>query len=128
MEYIKVTCVLVSSSVCAVDVVGLVNWDSVGRGMVGWSMLNRGMVDRGVVDRNMLNRGRDMVDRGLVDRGRDMVDRDVLDRSVVSRDGVGWLVVDGGSVGRLLMMVVGTRVLRGGGASLVRPRVVWEPG
>ena len=116
MEYIKVTCVLVSSSVCAVDVVGLVNWDSVGRGMVDWSMLNRGMVDRGVVDRNMLN------------RGRDMVDRDVLDRSVVSRDGVGWLVVDGGSVGRLLMMVVGTRVLRGGGASLVRPRVVWEPG
>ena len=111
MEYIKVTCVLVSSSVCAVDVVGLVNWDSVGRGMVDWSMLNRG-----VVDRNMLN------------RGRDMVDRDVLDRSVVSRDGVGWLVVDGGSVGRLLMMVVGTRVLRGGGASLVRPRVVWEPG
>ena len=82
-----------SSSVCAVDVVGLVNWESVGRGMVG----------RGVLD-------------------RDMVDRDVLDR-----DGVGWVLVDGGSVGRLMVMV-GTRVLRGGGAGLVRPRVVWEPG
>ena len=111
MEYIKVTCVLVSSSVCAVDVVGLVNWDSVGRGMVDWSMLNR---------------GRDMVDRDVLDRS--VVSGDVMDRSMVSGDGVGWLVVDGGSVGRLLMMVMGTRVLRGGGASLVRPRVVWEPG
>ena len=91
-----------SPSVCAVDVVGLVNWESVDRGMVG-----RGMV------------GRDMVDWGMLDRG--MVDRDVLDR-----DGVGWVLVEGGGVGRLLVMV-GTRVLRGGGAGLVRPRVVGEP-
>ena len=73
-----------SSSVCAVDVVGLVNWESVGR--------------------------------------------NVLDRSLVSRDCVGWVLVDGGSVGRLVVVVVGTRVLRGGGACLVRPRVVREPG
>ena len=92
-----------SPSVCAVDVVGLVNWESVDRGMVG-----RGMV------------GRDMVDWGMLDRG--MVDRDVLDR-----DGVGWVLVEGGGVGRLVVMV-GTRVLRGSGAGLVRPRVVWEPG
>ena len=91
-----------SPSVCAVDVVGLVNWESVDRGMVG-----RGMV------------GRDMVDWGMLDRG--MVDRDVLDR-----DGVGWVLVEGGGVGRLLVMV-STRVLRGGGAGLVRPRVVGEP-
>ena len=84
---ILVTCVLVSSGVGAVDVVGLVdNWDGVGRD----------------------------------------VDGDVL----VDRDGVGWLVVvDGGGVGgQLLDMVVGAGVLRGGGAGLVRPGVVGEPG
>ena len=67
---------------------------------------------------------------GLVDResvGRSMVDRDVLDRGVVDRDGVGWVLVDRGGVGGLMVMV-GTRVLWGSGASLVRPRVVWEPG
>ena len=72
-----------SSGVSAVDVVGLVDWESVGRGMV--------------------------------------------DRSLVSRDCVGWVLVDGGSVGRLVVVVVGTRVLRGGGTGLVRPGVVWEP-
>ena len=82
-----------SPSVCAVDVVGLVNWESVGRGMVG----------------------------------RDMVGRGMLDRDVLDRDGVGWVLVEGGGVGRLVVMV-GTRVLWGGGAGLVRPRVVWEPG
>ena len=96
-----------SPSVCAVDVVGLVNWESVGRGMVGRSMVGRDMVGRGMVDWGMLDRG--------------MVDRDVLDR-----DGVGWVLVEGGGVGRLVVMV-GTRVLRGSGAGLVRPRVVWEP-
>ena len=96
-----ITCVLVSPSVCAVDVVGLVNWESVGRGMVG----------------------RDMVGRGMVDR--DMLDRDVLDRDMLDRDCVGW-VLEGGGVCRLMVMV-GTRVLRGSGAGLVRPRVVWEP-
>ena len=77
-----------SCSVCAVDVVGLVNWESVGRDMVGWDMLDRDMLDRG---------------------------------------GIGWVLVDGDGVGRQLVMV-GTRVLRGGGAGLVRPGVVWEPG
>ena len=91
-----------SSSVCAVDVVGLVNWESVGRDMVGWDMLNRDMLDR------------------------DMLDRGVLDRGVLDRDSIGWVLVDGGGVGRQLVMV-GTRVLRGGGAGLVRPGVVWEP-
>ena len=94
---ILVTCVLVSAGVSAVDVVGLVDWDGVDRGMVDWS--------RGGVRRDMVN------------RGRDMVDRSVVDRSVVDRGGVGSLVV-----------MVGTRVLWGGGARLVRPRVVWEPG
>ena len=28
----------------------------------------------------------------------------------------------------LLVVVMGTRVLRGGGTGLVRPRIVWEPG
>ena len=90
-----VTCVLVSSGVSAVDVVGLVDWDSIDRSMVDWSRdgESRDMVNRGGV-------GRGMVDRGVVDRG-----------------GVGSLVV-----------MVGTRVLWGGGAGLVRPRVVWEPG
>ena len=123
MEYIKVTCVLVSSSVCAVDVVGLVNWESKGRGMV-----DRGMVDRSLVDGDMVCRG--MVRRGMVDGdvlGRGMVDGDVLDRSLVDRDSVGWVLVHRGDVGRLLVMV-STRVLWGGGTSLVRPRVVWEPG
>ena len=90
--FVCFTCVLVSSGVCAVDVVGLVdNWDGVGRD----------------VDGNVL------VDRGMVDR-----------------DGVDWLVVvDGGGVGgQLLDMVVGAGVLRGGGAGLVRPGVVGEPG
>ena len=95
-----VTCVLVSSGVCAVDVVGLVDWDGVDRGMVDWSR-------DGV--------SRDMVDRGLVDRG--LVDRGMVNRGVLDRGGVGSLVV-----------MVGTRVLWGGGAGLVRPRVVWEPG
>ena len=102
---ILVTCVLVSAGVSAVDVVGLVDWDGVDRSMVDWSrdgesrdMVNRGLVDRGMVDRGGVGRG--MVDRGVVDRG-----------------GVGSLVV-----------MVGTRVLWGGGAGLVRPRVVWEPG
>ena len=81
-----------SSGVSAVDVVGLVDWESVGRGMVD----------------------------------RDMLDRDVLDRDVLDRDGVGWVLVDRGGVGRLMVMV-STRVLRGSGACLVRPRVVWEP-
>ena len=117
-----------SSGVCAVDVVGLLDWDSVGRSMVDWNMVNR----------SMLNRGRGMVDWDMLNRG--MVDRSMVDRSMVSRDGVGWLVVDGDSVGRLLLLmvvvvVVGSRVLLvdsrvlwGGGASLVRPRVVREPG
>ena len=86
------TCVLVSSGVGAVDVVGLVdNWDGVGRDVDGDVLVDRGMVDR---------------------------------------DGVGWLVVvDGGGVGgQLLDMVVGAGVLRGGGAGLVRPGVVGEPG
>ena len=77
-----------SSGVSAVDVVGLVDWESVGRGMV---------------------------------------DRDMLDRDVLDRDGVGWVLVNRGGVGRLMVMV-STRVLRGSGARLVRPRVVWEPG
>ena len=85
------------------DVVGLVDRESVGRSMV----------DRGVVDR-------DVLDRGVLDRG--MVDRDMLDRG-----SVGWVLVDRGGVDRLMVMV-GTRVLWGSGASLVRPRVVWEPG
>ena len=97
-----------SPSVCAVDVVGLVNWESVGRGMVGRDMV-----------------GRDMVGRGMVDR--DMLDRGVLDRGVLDRDSIGWVLMDGGGVGRQLVMV-GTRVLRGGGTGLVRPGVVWEPG
>ena len=78
-----------STSVCTVDVVGLVNWES---------------------------------------EGREMVDRDMVYRSLVSRDGVGGVLVDGGGVSRLLVMVMGTRVLWGGGAGLVRPRIVWEPG
>ena len=89
---ILVTCVLVSSGVGAVDVVGLVdNWDGVGRDVDGDMLVDRGMVDR---------------------------------------DGVGWLVVvDGGGVGgQLLDMVVGAGVLRGGGAGLVGPGVVGEPG
>merc|ERR1712186_10093 len=81
----KWSCVLVSSGVSAVDVVGLMDWDGVDRGMVDWSR-------DGV--------SRDMVNRGMVDRS---------------------------SVGRLVVMV-GTRVLWGGGACLVRPGVVWEPG
>ena len=85
------------------DVVGLVDRESVGR-----SMVDRDVVDRGMVDRGMLDRG--VVDRGMVDRG-----------------GVGWVLVDRGGVGGLMVMV-GTRVLWGSGASLVRPRVVWEPG
>ena len=93
LEYIYFTCVLVSPSVCAVNVVGLVDWESVGRDMVG----------------------------------RDMVGRGMLNWDVLDRDGVGWELVDGSGVGRLMVMV-GTRVLRGGGAGLVRPRVVWEPG
>ena len=41
------TCVLVSSGVCAVDVVGLVdNWDGVGRDVDGDMLVDRGMVDR----------------------------------------------------------------------------------
>ena len=97
---ILVTCVLVSSGVGAVDVVGLVDWDRVDRGMVDWGRdgVSRGMVDRGMVDRGVLDR--DMLDRGMVDRG-----------------GVGRLVV-----------LVGTRVLWGGGARLVSPGVVWDPG
>ena len=92
---ILVTCVLVSSGVGAVDVVGLVDWDCVDRGMVDW--------------------GRDGVSRGMVDRG--VLDRDMLDRGMVDRGGVGRLVG-----------LVGTRVLWGGGARLVSPGVVWEPG
>jgi len=47
----KWTCVLVSSGVSAVDVVGLVDWDGVDRGMVDWSRdgVSRDMVDRGLV-------------------------------------------------------------------------------
>ena len=92
---ILVTCVLVGSGVSAVDVVGLVDWDSIDRSMVDWSRDGE---------------SRDMVNRGLVDRG-----------------GVGRGMVDRGGVGSLVVMV-GTRVLWGGGAGLVRPRVVWEPG
>ena len=100
-----------SSSVCAVDVVGLMNWESKSRGMVCRGMVNRGMVDRGMLCR-------DMMDRSMVDRGQ------------VDGDSVGWVLVHRGGVGRLLLlvMVVGTRVLWGGGASFVRPGVVWEPG
>ena len=95
-----------SSSVCAVDVVGLVNWESVGRGMVDRGMVCRGLVDRGMMDRGMVNRGK--VCRGMVDRG-------MVDRGMVDGDGVGWVLVHRGGVGRLLLlvMVVGTRVLRG---------------
>ena len=73
-----------SPSVCAVDVVRLVNWESVGRGMVC----------------------RDMVGRDMV--GRDVLDRDMVDRDVLDRDGVGWVLVEGGGVGRLLVMVEGS--------------------
>ena len=95
---LRITCVLVSPSVSAVDVVGLVNGVSVGRSMV----------DRDMLDGYMLY--------------GDMVDREVLDRG-----GVGWVLVDGGGVSRLMVMV-GTRVLWRGGAGLIGPRVVWEPG
>ena len=62
---------------------------------------------------------------GLVDR--ESVGRSMVDRGMVDRGGVGWVLVDRGGVDRLMVMV-GTRVLWGSGASLVRPRVVWEPG
>ena len=62
---------------------------------------------------------------GLVDR--ESVGRSMVDRGMVDRGGVGWVLVDRGGVGGLMVMV-GTRVLWGSGASLVRPRVVWEPG
>ena len=62
---IWITCVLVSTGVSTVDVVWLVDWDGVDRGMVDWS--------RGSVSRDMdMGRG---LDRDM-DRGRSL-DRDM---------------------------------------------------
>merc|ERR1719222_10058 len=83
------------------------------------------VVDRCMVDWSRDGVSRDMVNRGLVDRG--MVDRCMVDRGGVGRNMVNRGLVDRGGVGSLVVMV-GTRVLRGGGAGLVRPRVVGEPG
>ena len=91
------------SGVGAVDVVGLLDREGVGRGVVGW-----GVVDRNIVSWDLVNWG--------------SVGWDVL----VSWHGVGRLVVDRGGVGRLDMVVV-ARVLWRGRASFVRPRVGREP-
>ena len=86
------------SGVGAVDVVRLVDGEGVGRGVVDWNSVSWDLVNWGSVGWDVL----------------------------VSWHGVGRLVVDRGSVGRLDMVVV-ARVLRRGGASFVRPRVGREP-
>merc|ERR1712020_493199 len=87
--------------------------------MVDWS---RGGVSRHMDMGRGLDRDMDM-GRGLdrdMDLGRSL-DRDMDMGRGLDRD------MDRGSVSSLVV-VVGTRVLWRGGASLVRPRVVWEPG
>ena len=103
LNVFSITCILVCSGVGAVDVVRLVDGEGVGRSVVDW-----GVVDWNSVSWDLVNWG--------------SVGWDVL----VSWHGVGRLVVDRGSVGRLDMVVV-ARVLWRGGASFVRPRVGREP-
>ena len=98
LNVFSITCILVCSGVGAVDVVGLLDGEGVGRSVVDWGVVDWRVVDWGSVGWDVL----------------------------VSWHGVGRLVVDRGGVGRLDMVVV-ARVLWRGGASFVRPRVGREP-